>query len=45
MHKRNRHLVDNSSLCIAYLTKESGGTAYTVNYARQSGLTIINIGK
>ena len=45
MHKRNRHLVDNSSLCIAYLTKESGGTAYTVNYARQNGLTIINVGK
>lgn len=30
MHKRNRHLVDHSSLCIGYLTKLSGGTAYTV---------------
>ena len=29
MHKRNRHLVDNSSSCICYLTKETGGTAYT----------------
>lgn len=26
-----------------YLTKPTGGTAYTVNYARRSGLRIINI--
>ncbi len=43
MQKRNRHLVDNSSICICYLTKPTGGTAYTVNYARRSGLRIINI--
>jgi len=43
MHKRNRHLVDNSSICIAYLTEQSGGTAYTVDYARKNGLTVINI--
>ena len=43
MHKRNRHLVDNSSLCICYLTEPSGGTAYTVNYARTQGLKIINV--
>ena len=43
MHKRNRHLVDNSSLCICYLTEQSGGTAYTVNYARSQGLSIINV--
>lgn len=43
MQKRNRHLVDNSSACICYLTKSVGGTAYTVNYARRSGLRIINI--
>lgn len=30
MFKRNRHLVDNSSVCIAYLTESKGGTAYTV---------------
>ena len=40
MHKRNRHLVDNSSLCICYLTKPSGGTAYTVNYAKDNGLKV-----
>lgn len=43
MHKRNRHLVDNSSVCIAYLTERTGGTAYTVYYATKHGLTIRNI--
>lgn len=43
MFKRNRHLVDNSSLCIAYLTENSGGTAYTVDYARFKGLIIRNV--
>ena len=43
MHKRNRHLVDYSSLCVCYLTEQSGGTAYTVNYARSQGLKIINV--
>ena len=43
MLKRNRHLVDNSSVCICYLTESTGGTAYTVEYARKSGLTIVNL--
>ncbi len=43
MHKRNRHLVDNSSVCICYLTKEKGGTAYTVNYAKEKGLVVVNV--
>lgn len=43
MHKRNRHLVDQSAYCIAYLTKPSGGTAYTVDYAEQRGLVILKI--
>ena len=43
MHKRNRHLVDNSDVCVCYLTKTRGGTAYTVNYAKQKGLRIINL--
>ena len=42
MHKRNRHLVDNSSLCICYLTENKGGTFYTVNYAKAKGLKITN---
>ena len=43
MKKRNRHLVDNSSLCISYLKERTGGTAYTVSYAKKHGLHIINI--
>lgn len=43
MQKRNRHLVDSSDVCICYLTKSTGGTAYTVNYARRIGLRVINI--
>ena len=43
MHKRNRHLVDNSSLCICYLTENSGGTHYTVRYAEQNALDIVNV--
>lgn len=43
MFKRNRHLVDCSSLCIAYLTKDEGGTAYTVRYAAQKGVSVINL--
>ena len=43
MFKRNRHLVDCSSVCVAYLTQEKGGTAYTVNYAKEHGLTFYNI--
>lgn len=45
MHKRNRHLVDCSSLCICYLTEDLGGTAYTVEYALSQGLKVINIAK
>lgn len=43
MHKRNRHLVDNSSVCVCYLTESNGGTAYTVNYAKKQGLKVINL--
>lgn len=43
MHKRNRYLVDNSSLCICYMTKKSGGTAYTVKYAQNNGVMVVNI--
>lgn len=45
MHKRNHHLVDNSSRCICFLTEKTGGTFYTVNYASEHGLTIFNIAK
>jgi hypothetical protein len=43
MQKRNRHLVDCSSACICFLTKHEGGTACTVDYAKQKGLYLINV--
>ena len=42
MHKRNRRLVDNSSACICHLTQKTGGTAYTVEYAKRKNLLVIN---
>lgn len=43
MHKRNRFMVDNSDFCIFYLTCSTGGTYYTVNYAKQKNLNLIDI--
>ena len=42
-HIRNRFLVDNSSYCICYLTENTGGTAYTVDYAKKQRLRVYNI--
>ena len=36
-------MIDNSSLCIAYMTKHTGGTAYTVEYAQENNKKIFNI--
>lgn len=41
-YRRNRHLVDHSSLCIAYQYKNNGGTAYTTKYALNQQLQVIN---
>lgn len=43
MLKRNRYMVHHSSVCIAYCTKDTGGTAYTVRYAKDSGKDVIFI--
>ena len=44
-HKRDRIMVNLSSLCVAYLNKRSGGTYYTVSYAYDRGREIINLAK
>ena len=36
-------VVYTSHDCRAYLTQEKGGTAYTVNYARQNNVQVINL--
>ena len=41
-YRRNRELVDRSSLCISYQSRTAGGTAYTVDYAERQGLPVTN---
>ncbi len=41
--KRDREMVDRSGFCIAYCTRASGGTAYTVRYAMKKGLQVVNV--
>lgn len=43
MNRRNRALVDNSMLCIGYCTQPKGGTAYTIGYAMDNGVDVINL--
>ena len=43
MLKRNRFMVDNSSVLVSYLREDKGGTKYTVNYAKSKGIKIINV--
>lgn len=43
MQKRDRALVDRSDLCLAYLRKKTGGTAYTVGYAERRGISVLRL--
>lgn len=40
---RDRHLVDGSSCCIAWCTRATSGTAYTLHYAQRKGLRVWNV--
>lgn len=42
-HLRDRAIVERSDLIVAYLNKESGGTAYTVSLAQKLDRKIINL--
>lgn len=42
-YRRNRSLVDASSVCIAYMSRANSGTGYTVRYAQEQGLRVINL--
>ena len=39
---RDRHLIDNSSFCISYCTRRTGGTAYTIRYAETNHIPVYN---
>ena len=43
MHERNRYMVDRAGTVVAYLKRRSGGTYYTVRYAREKDRNIIYI--
>lgn len=43
MQKRNEFMVDNSSIVLAYLTKNFGGTKNTVDYAKKMGVVVVNL--
>jgi uncharacterized phage-like protein YoqJ len=46
MRERNYRMVDDSSVCICYLSADmKSGTAQTVRYANKMGLTVINVAK
>ena len=42
-YRRNRELADASSACIAYMTRANSGTGYTVRYAQEQGLRVMNL--
>jgi uncharacterized phage-like protein YoqJ len=43
MALRNRQLVEEADLCIAYLTHAPSGTAQTVGFAREKGIEVIYV--
>lgn len=43
MIKRNKYMVDNSSVLIAVYNGTLGGTMQTINYAKKKGLEIIEL--
>lgn len=43
MFRRDRYMVDNCDTLVCFLRKNSGGTYYTVNYARKANKKIIEI--
>lgn len=43
MQQRNRYLVDHCDVLVSYLRRRSGGTFYTVNYAKKRGKKIIEL--
>ncbi len=43
MQIRNRYMVDRADTLIAYVKRDSGGSAYTKRYALKKGLTIIDV--
>lgn len=43
MHLRNKYMIDNAELCVAYLKNRGSGTEYTVRYALDKERTVVNL--
>ncbi|MBR6654532.1 MAG: DUF1273 family protein [Oscillospiraceae bacterium] len=43
MLRRDRYMVDHSEVCICYMTRNTGGTAYTVAQALKKGIEVVNL--
>lgn len=43
MQKRNKFMVDNCSVVVAYLNRNFGGTVNTVKYAEKNSVPVINV--
>ena len=43
MLRRDRYMVEHSEVCICYMTRNTGGTAYTVAHALKKGIEVINL--
>lgn len=43
MQVRNRYLVEHADYCLCYRVKDTGGTAYTAEYAMKKGLNMIMV--
>lgn len=43
MYRRDRYLVDNCDVLVSFLRKKSGGTYYTVNYAKKNNKKVIEL--
>lgn len=43
MFVRDRYMVDNCDVLVTYQRRKSGGTSYTVNYAKKKGVNIIEL--
>ncbi len=43
MLERNRAMVNGADACVAYVRRESGGSAYTVKYAKEQNCRVISL--
>ncbi len=43
MQMRNRFMVDHADVCVAYYNEKPGGTAQTVQYAKEKGVRLLYI--